>query len=655
MGMFSHAFRPEVIACGASWPGVMWSPATCGSIMNRWEETSRCVARCVVLGSLLAGFAWAQGIGPDEVKITTRPYPHSQALLRVRTELVEISAVPRDAHGKAIPGFQQQDFEIYDEGKLRPIKAFSILSTRPASSPSVSSPATAPVAGTADEKAPSQQQERVTDLASSRSIALFFDDIHSNAGDLARTKIAAKRFLEHGLAPGDRIALFTSTETAFVDYTEDSAKLLAAMRELQAHPRVPEDGISQCPRITPYQAYLIANDLDPNALQAAEAEAAGCEGSGISSSPFTGNVASPGSPGSPGSPYSSGGQSEGLQISASEMAAASVIRAQAEQTWNMTKVATQVTLDAIERTLDSLAKQPQQRMLVLVSSGFLLEVNNAEQDRVVAQALRSGTVINSLYAKGAYAEVPFLPFDATPNSFNINAIKTLIFGSLTLGAKLDDLDMTMANFSRSTGGLIFRNNNDLDLGFREVGMTPELTYLLSVEPAHDGKYHHLRLKVRGADNDLVQARQGYFAPTKEAVEATGSQNPIDKEVTSAASDAGLPATVSAKQGPSQNGSPAVWVTVHVDLSAMKFASNEGRHSQDLQLVAVLLDGAGHIVAGKESEMRLALKEDSLARLTKSGITAKTFLQAPPGQYRLREVIQDGGGKMFASTVPVEVR
>jgi VWFA-related protein len=431
-----------------------------------------------------------------------------------------------------------------------------------------------------------------------------------------------------------------------VNYTEDSGKLLAAMSELQAHPRVPENGSAQCPRITPYQAYLIANDLDPTALQTAEAEAASCETSGTVSSPFTGNSAPPDNPGA---------GSAGLQISAPEMAASSVIRAQAEQTWNITKVATQATLDAIERTLDSLAKQPEKRMLVLVSSGFLLEVNNAEQDRVVAQALRSGTVINSLDAKGLYAEVPYLPFDATPNTFSMNQIKALIFGSFTLGAKLDDLDVTMANFSRSTGGLIFRNNNDLDLGFREVGMTPELTYLLSIEPAHDGKYHHLRLKVRGADNDLVQARPGYFAPTKDTVEASGPQNPVDKEVTSTEPAQGLPATVSAQQGPLQSGSSAVWVTVHVDVSAMKFASNDGRHSQNLQLVAALLDGQGHIVAGKESEMRLALKEDSLTQLTKSGITAKTFLLAPPGQYRLREVIQDAQGKMFASTVPVEVR
>jgi hypothetical protein len=61
------------------------------------------------------------------------------------------------------------------------------------------------------------------------------------------------------------------------------------------------------------------------------------------------------------------------------------------------------------------------------------------------------------------------------------------------------------------------------------------------------------------------------------------------------------------------------------------------------------------VTGKESQMDLALTDESYARLTKSGITAKTFLQTPPGRYRLREVIQDTEGKLFASTVPIEVR
>jgi VWFA-related protein len=615
-----------------------------GNIMSGWNEASRWIGRYVAASVVLVGLEWAQGIGPDEVKISSRPYPQNQTVFRVTTELVEIGVVPRDTHGRAIPGFKQEDFEIYDEGKLRPIKAFSIASAQPASAPSASA-STLPAASPADKPASSQQKGVAADIVPSRSIALFFDDIHANVGDLGRAKIAAKRFLEHGLAPGDRIALFTSTGTVFVDYTKDSGKLLAVMSELQAHPRVPENGIAPCPRITPYQAYLIVNDIDPNALQAAEAEAAGCEDTG-SGNPFTTNAPSADSP---------VGQSPGLQITAPEMAASSVIRAQAEQTWNMTKVATQVTLDAIERALNSLAKQPEKRMLLLVSSGFLLEVNAAEQELVVAQALRSGTVINSLDAKGVYAEVPFLPFDATPNSSTMMAIKVLIFGSLTLAAKLDDLDLTMANFSRSTGGLIFRNNNDLDLGFREVGMTPEITYLLSIEPAHDAKYHHLRVKVRGADNDLVQARPGYFAPANTTLQASAPQDAIDKMIASAQPAQELPASVSAQQGPLKDGSPALWVTVHLDVSGIKFASDAGRHSQKFRLVAALLDGQGHIVTGKESEMQLALKDDSFARLAKSGITAKTFLQAPPGQYRLREVIQDDQRKVFASTVPVEVR
>jgi len=606
--------------------------------MTGCNNISRWALCSAALAVALAGLSYAQAIGPDEVKITSRPYPTSQAVLHVKTELVEISVVPRDAHGRAIPGFQRDDFEIYDERKLRPVKAFLVASAHPAPAPPASSSAATPSApGTADQSALSSQEPAPTDLAPSRSIALFFDDIHSSAGDFARAKIAGRHLLQHALVPGDRLALFTATGTVSVDYTQDSNQLLAAFGKLQAHPRVPENGISQCPRITPHQAYLIVNNIDPNALPAAQSEAADCEDNGDPTNPFAKQSAS-----------------AGLQIDAPEMAATSVVRAQAEQTWQLTKAATQVTLDAIAKTLDSLAKQREKRMLVLVSSGFLLEANAAEQDSVIAQALRSGTVIDSLDAKGLYAETPFLPFDATPNTFSRNSINALIFGSATLGAKLDDLDVTMANFSRSTGGLIFRNNNDLDFGFRQIGMTPEITYLLSIEPAHDGKYHHLRLKVRGAENDLVQARPGYFAPANDAPPVAGPQSPIDKAMASTDPAAGLPATVSAEPGPSKDGS-AIWVTVHLDIAAIKFASSAGRHSQDLRLVAALLDPQGQIVAGKESEMLLALKDDSFAQLARTGITAKTFLHAPPGPYQLREVIQDAEGKLFASTVAVEVR
>ena len=70
----------------------------------------------------------------------------------------------------------------------------------------------------------------------------------------------------------------------------------------------------------------------------------------------------------------------------------------------------------------------------------------------------------------------------------------------------------MSFLAASTGGLFFHNNNDLDLGFRELGLAPEFLYSLGFAPdAPDRRYHGLRVRLKAARQYTVQARPGYYA------------------------------------------------------------------------------------------------------------------------------------------------
>jgi hypothetical protein len=53
-------------------------------------------------------------------------------------------------------------------------------------------------------------------------------------------------------------------------------------------------------------------------------------------------------------------------------------------------------------------------------------------------------------------------------------------------------------------------------------------------------------------------------------------------------------------------------------------------------------------------MDLALKDDSLARLTGSGVNAGLKLAAPPGAYKLRVVVEDADGRMASQDRNVEI-
>lgn len=548
--------------------------------------------------------------------------------------MVEIGVVPRDIHGHAIAALKQEDFRVYDESRNQTIKAFSVLTREEALAGRVMLPA--------GNSAESQTTSATRSATPPRSIALFFDDVQTSVGDLARAKIAARHFLEDGVMPGDRVATFTSSATVTLDFTSDISKVLAAVSTVQAHQRVSENGIAPCPRMTPYQAYLIANNLDPGALQAVFGELKECPG--VDTSRF-------------------GSDMDPTQISTASargdnpdmVQAMDIIHEQAEQTWGMVKQASLMSLETIEAILDSLSKQPGNRTLIVTSSGFLAGTMEAEQDKVISRALRSGVVISAIDAKGLYAEAPSLPLGEAPNG---TGIPQLIFNAKSVGAKLTDLAAPLANFAEGTGGLLFRNNNDLNLAFREVGMVPEFTYVLGIEPAHDGKYHHLRVSVAGVGGQFVQTRPGYFAPLNapSVTHAESPENDLDNEVFAADSRSDIAASVETQEGPLNGSGNVLWVNVHVDISTLKFDTRSERHAQQIVFISALLSDSGQFVSGKHGRMDLMLKDGSFTRFSKTGISAKTFLQAPAGHYNLRQIVRDSvEGKIYASTTGVDIR
>jgi VWFA-related protein len=588
-------------------------------------------SQCLLLGA--AAFAlcmatrlWAQTPGPDEIRVSSRPYVSAQNSIKVQSNLVEVDVVVRDAHGKPVAGLAQANFEIYDDGKVRAIAAFSVetlAKSAGGSNPSASS-SIGTTAGPAAAAVP-------------RFIALFFDDVNTNSGDLAHAKLAAIRFVKEALTPTDRVAIFTASSTESLAFTDDASKLTGTIEKLQAHPRMSESGLGTCPRITPYQAYLIANNSDPLALQAAHDEANAC--GGRSAAKFADDVTTAGT------------------VAASDPAMVA-IRAQAEQTWDQAKFISQNTLASIRGVVEYLAKMPGNRTLLLASSGFLSGTLERDQDTIISEAAHTSVVINALDAKGLYSEAPARPLNE-PLPMGELPVSTFIFETASLGDGVQQANAAMASFAASTGGLFFHNNNDLDFGFRELGMIPEVTYLLGFSPdavLPDGKYHKLRVKLIAADYPYVQARPGYVAPTKEEAEKPALESKLDQEVFANDDLTEVPVGTLTQPGKSESGEPILWVVVKIDVKHLQFDRHKDRQDQKLSFVMALFDKQGNFVTGKEGEMNFALKPVTFDHFAHTGLSAKIFLPAPLGSYRLRTVTQEAtDGKMSASTISVEIR
>jgi hypothetical protein len=331
-------------------------------------------------------------------------------------------------------------------------------------------------------------------------------------------------------------------------------------------------------------------------------------------------------------------------------------RVQAEQTWDRARMILQGTLDAIRGVVERLAKMPGGRVLLLASSGFLAEILEFEQSRIIDKALAANVVINALDAKGLFSDTSV----RTPDQLeNLTALPktTLMFEARTQLSQLETANTPLVNLAQSTGGLFFHNSNDLTLGFRELAAVPEITYRLDFRPGEggEGRYHRLQVKLTRPGSYVVQARRGYFVPAKGTEPAATPRQKLDRQVLAGGVLSDFPASVKVEPGKSKSDQPLLWVSVHVDLQHLPFSKRDEHHLQGLVFVMALMDAKGNVVTAKEGRMDLELTEAAFARLTQTGVNARLSLEAPPGTYRLREVVQEAvEGKMAASNRDVRI-
>jgi VWFA-related protein len=581
----------------------------------------------------------AQNLAPsDEVRVSSRPYVPPSMVIHVDATLIQVGVVVRDPKGRAIADLKREDFRILDQGKEREISSFTVETAPERAAPLPAAPS-AP-AGTirpATDSVPAP-----TPSARARFIALYFDDFGTPTVDLMRTKTAGKRFVEDGLSPADQTAVFSSSAGRLTEYTTDKARLVAAIEKIQAHPRFSETG-SACPRMTPYEAYLIANHIDPNIIQIKLLEMRSC-----STLPGCGTY-------SPGL---------GRALPANCRGAQELVMTLAEQTWGVAKIASQNTLEQLQATVADLSHRRGKRMMLLVSSGFLAGTLLRERDQLIDDALHSGVAINSLDAKGLFVEAPGRPFTEDPVVLPAPVVGWEAMSAVD--AKETPTDI-LSDLAAATGGSFFHHNNDYSFGFRELGSVPDATYLLGFRPGEtdaDGKYH--TLKVHFASNSgqggySIQARPGYYAPQKlpakpVAPQPVSPRRRLDAQVNGTEPHADFPVKVTVQLGAKlPSGATRMDVQFHVDAASLQFLQVNDRHDQNLTVVAALFDSSGKIVTAKEGTMDLALKDAMFQKFLHDGVNLSLSLGAASGEYRLRAVVQESvDNKLAASTSAVQV-
>lgn len=586
----------------------------------------RRLAAALVLLLLPLG-VFSQQISEQELRFDTQPYTPAAAL-RIHRDVIQVDVVVRDAKGQAVGALKQQDFKVYDKGKERSITQFTVeraepkivnraTSSTPALPTSAAMSAPSPAAAT-----PSQQ----------RFIALFFDDRNTPFSDLAYARQAAEKFVQENLHQGDKVGVFTASASTALDFTDDKQQVLKTIESVHMQPVGLRS--ANCPGalrefpMGPYAAHLIIDEGDTEAR----------------------------------SLYLCGGNTPSTQAE-TEILARTVL--------SSAEVISKSSLGSLDSVIGHLSQMPGHRIVVLTSSGFFTASLQPQLDQVTGDALDAGVVINSLDAKGLVARAP--GGQAKDSPMNSGAMGGSGLGDSPLASggvpaseyekqllkkQQDEMDDVMADLARDTGGVFFHNNNDLDLGLREMAAAPDVSYRLGFSPVDlkaDGKFHDLKVKLAVPGQFQIQARRGYFAPSEATRQAEGRVDKLNDEMLKTDSVEGIPAEVTAQPGQLPTGGTGLQISLHVDLKALSFQKAQGRHMDKLTVVSALFNSQGDFVTGEMGVVDMALKNDTLAALTKRGLNTTMVLQAPEGKYRLRLVVEEAGsGKMFAVTRPGDI-
>ena len=165
---------------------------------------------------------------------------------RSDTNIVVIPAIVRDSDGKSVGGLGRDDFEVKEDGKLRPILRVDV-----------------------------EQRNRQGESGFPQQFdAYVFDDVHLAFRDFEHARTALESHLAGTLLAGRRVALLTTSGRVSAPFTDSRDVLLDAVRRIQ---RLPGSHTgTECPDIGYALAYRIVRQRDWSALAAVISQLARC-------------------------------------------------------------------------------------------------------------------------------------------------------------------------------------------------------------------------------------------------------------------------------------------------------------------------------------------------------------------------------------------
>jgi VWFA-related protein len=313
------------------------------------------------------------------------------------------------------------------------------------------------------------------------------------------------------------------------------------------------------------------------------------------------------------------------------------------------------TLGTLNNLINSMKQLPGRKLALFVSEGLRIFQTDTSQD------LRQTTDL------AARADVVFYTIDPRGlDPLTISAADDLAGQDPTdfLNDKHDDFRESQDSLNAialDTGGKFFHDNNDIKRGLANMLDENSGYYILGFQPEGsrwDGKYHKLKVAVRGRADLTVSFRKGYVAQddkprVKENVDPKIAENIAAISSPLVRRDIDLQLTPFYSDDSKQQ--PVITTLLHIDASQLHFDQADGRYKDMLKLVGFVLDTNGKMVDSFSEELSLNLLPEHYEQSIKNGFLATRALTVKPGIYQMRVLVREGDtGKLGTANNYIEV-
>lgn len=604
-------------------------------------------------------------------------------VIRVSTDLVQTDVTVLDKQGRFVDGLDRDKFELRINGKEQPIAFFErviagsskeaalLTSTRNRpSSPGENKPST-PLGATP----PAMERGRTT--------FLFVDDLHLSTSSMVRTRGLVRNYVDNLMGAKDQAVIATASgQLGFLQQlTGDRDVLRLAIERLTYRPFSSADTITS-PTMNEYQAVAIENGdrealsyfVDKQCEEFRRMGRGGCTHdtgmtnnavyddavarsgrSGTTSGTSPGPMPTePGQTSSRGRPTSAMGNSLRAEAERQVKSRARIIARQAAQV-------TLNTLSSLEGLIRTSAPIRERKLVVFISDGFFLNylrsTNAYDLRRIADAALRSGTVIYTIDARGLVTG----SIDAsTKDGFDTKG-RSIRLAMSEVTAAQDPLH-SLAN---DTGGQAFLNSNDLKQGLARALQETSAYYLLawrpeSLEIAKD-RFRRIEVRVKDRPDLTVRVRSGFFTDDPGVAKTIGSSDAasgmsVDDQLMGAIRatypKAGIPVVLSL--GYLDKAQDGLTLAASVQIERQSGTASEGQGTQDAELdvIGAVIDDGGNIISSLKQKVSIPADQAANA---KTMVLTLQFSKITPGLRQARIAARDSRtGRLGSTTQWIEV-